>query len=153
MYKKGTISLLEADYKERTGLKRGEKGKTNSKRVKLARDLKKIRKGGGGRDTGGSAADRVLGRSRLNKLANASELSRDIGRGKYAVTRTSKKDREGGPWAVDDANNRRKKRGYHIDRKRNVGSRALHDREATHISSDLAFKAERSNARRKRTKK
>jgi len=45
MWKKGTLNLFERDYPERTGLKRGEKGKTNRKRVDLARDLNYIRKG------------------------------------------------------------------------------------------------------------
>ena len=158
MYKKGTLNLFERDYEERTGLKRGEKGKTNSKRVRLARDLKKIRKGDGGLQTRATRkAERSDEWSPLSNWLmnrNNSETSRDIGRGKYAVTRTSKKQRdEGGDSAVDAANRRRGKRGYRIDRKRNVGSQARNDREATRISSGLASRAEQSNARRKRTKK
>ena len=38
MLKRGTLNLFEADYKERTGLKRGKLGKPNKKRVRLARE-------------------------------------------------------------------------------------------------------------------
>jgi len=153
MYKKGTLNLFERDYKERTGLKRGEKGKTNSKRVRLARDLKKIRKGEGGKALPGpDGLGLVTKNNFMNRMAPKSEISQDIGRGKYAKTRSTKKDRDRVGIHAIDSNNRWRK-GVRVDGKTDSGRRAYVDREATRISGELAGKAEKSNQRRKRTKK
>lgn len=152
MYKKGTLTLFERDYKERTGLKRGEKGKTNSKRVRLARDLKKIRKGEAGNAKPGPDGLGLFSRNSLiNRLGSKSDISQDIGRGKYAKTRSTKKDRDRyGIYAVDG---NRLRKGVRVDGKADSGRRAIVDRAATRISSSLAAKAEKSNYRRKNSKK
>ena len=151
MYKKGTLNLFERDYKERTGLKRGEKGKTNSKRVRLARDLKKVRKGEAGNAKPGPDGLGLFNRNTLiNRLGSKSDIGQDIGRGKYAKTRSTKKDRDRyGIYAVDS---NRLRKGVRVGGKGD-GDRALVDRAATRISSTLAAKAEKSNQRRKNSKK
>ena len=152
MWKKGTLNLFERDYKEYTGLKRGEKGKPSRKRVNLARDLKKIRKGEGGKAHGGRGQG-VRSRD-LDKMAQKSELSGDIQRGKYAKSRSSKKERdEAGIHAVHDRH-RKRKGGGQGTRKGDLDAafRGQVDMETTRQTSNLAGKAERSNYRRKNSK-
>ena len=126
MWKKGTLNLFERDYKESTGLKRG---KNVHKRKRLAQDLKKIRKGKGGKAHGGrhpGVRSRVL-----DRMANTSELSRDIKRGKYAKTRSSKGGRAAG----------------------DVGYKTGEDMHTTKLTSHLAGKAEISARRAESAKK